>query len=128
MAPNSHQKHPDEVAEQPQCTNYISAQDFKAIKKKAGHRCLTCGAVEGRRDPRHGEDIIKLQQGRQNPERAPTTDNIMPWCQYCSQHYLDHFAFDEKGIPLTVANIEPVAQASLRVQREVLQLLRTEFK
>lgn len=119
-----YQSYPNDSTEQPRCAGLISEQDFEKVKKKANYRCLTCGALEGKPDPRHGDGIVKLQQGRRHPEQAPTMDNIMPWCQYCIQHYRNHFVFDEKGIPRTVASIKPVAQASLRVQREVLRFLQ----
>ena len=106
--------------------NHISAHDFEEIKKKTGYRCLTCWAVEGKPHWRDSESIVKLQQGLRDPEQAPTKDNIMPWCQHCSRHYHDYFVFDEKGRIRTVASIEPVARASLRVQREALRFLRAE--
>lgn len=121
-----HQPHQDDSTERPQGAGQLSEQDFEGVKEKAGFRCLTCGALEGKPDPRHGAGIVKLQQGRRHPEQAPVIDNIMPWCQYCSQHYRDHFVFDEKGIPCAVANIKPVAQANLRVQREALRFLQAQ--
>jgi len=36
----------------------LGADDFDAIKRSFGGRCATCGATEGRPDPRYGRDIV----------------------------------------------------------------------
>lgn len=121
-----YQPHPSYINEQRRRASQITAQDFEELKEKTGYQCLTCGAIEGEPSPRYGEGIVKLQQGHRDPEQAPTMDNIIPQCQYCNRGYRDYFTFDEKGRVRAVASIEPVAQASLRVQQKIYQFLQAQ--
>lgn len=120
--------HPDYVNAQQRRISQITATDFEELKAKTGHRCLTCGAIEGEPNPRYGGDPVILQQGHRDPEKALTMDNIIPQCQYCNRGYRDYFTFDEKGRVRAVASIEPVKKASLHVQKKILQFLQAQEK
>jgi len=106
----------------------LSAESFEQVKKAFGFSCATCGAREGRPDPRYGEDKVVLQRGHRDPAK-PATDklNIIPQCQFCNRAYRGDFVFDEKGRAWAVADIGPVQRASAEVKKKILQFLRDLF-
>lgn len=106
----------------------LSAESFADIKRVFGHSCATCGAREGRPDPRYGEDIVVLQRGHRDPAKsAGDRLNIIPQCQFCNRAYRGDFVFDEKGRAWAIADIGPVQRASSDVKRKVLRFLRELF-
>lgn len=106
----------------------LAANTFDNIKRTFGFSCATCGAREGRPDPRYGEDEVKLQRGHRDPAK-PANDklNIIPQCQFCNRTYRGDFVFDEKGRAWAVADIGPVQRASVDVKKKLLQFLRDLF-
>ncbi len=107
----------------------LVAKDFNELKEIYGHRCATCGAREGRPDPRYGEEKVSLQQGHQDPNK-PGDDrgNIIPQCQFCNRSYKNDYVFDDKGRVRAVANVRPVQHAHEDVQRKILDWLLKEFE
>ncbi|MXX51335.1 MAG: hypothetical protein F4Z39_09980 [Chloroflexi bacterium] len=106
----------------------LSAKSFEEVKRAFGYSCATCGAREGRPDPRYGEDKVKLQRGHRDPAKAATDKlNIIPQCQFCNRAYRGDFVFDEKGGALAIAGIGPVQRASDEVKQKVLRFLRELF-
>ena len=106
----------------------LGAVDFDEIKKIYGGRCATCGAREGRPDPRYGDEKVALQKGHQNPDMSgDNAQNIIPQCQFCNRTYKDDFVFDDKGRVRAVASIRPVKRASENVQRKILKWLVSKF-
>ena len=106
----------------------LEANDFNDIKIAYGKRCATCGATEGRPDPRYGNDIVELQQGHQDPEKpGDSLENIIPQCQFCNQTYKNDFVFDDKGRVKAVATIKPVERATVSVQRRIFEWLSEKF-
>ena len=103
----------------------LSGGDFDTIKRAFGSRCATCGAREGRPDPRYGGVVIvQLQQGHRDPHQAgDDPDNIIPQCQFCNRSYRSDFVFDDKGRAYAVASINPVRRASAVVQQLILEWL-----
>lgn len=103
----------------------LQAGDFEDLKEVYGNRCATCGATEGRPDPRYGDDKVELQQGHQDPD-GPSDDpeNLIPQCQFCNRAYKDNFVFDNKGRVRTIATLEPVKLASPQVQDNIFEYLR----
>ena len=109
-------------------TTRLNASDFDGIKKAYGHKCATCGASEGKPDPRYGDTIVKLQQGHQDPHKPGDASNIIPQCEFCNRAYKDYFTFDNKGRVRAVASAEPVKRASRDVQLKIRDWLVTELK
>ncbi len=111
---------PELVNEQARRQGRLDAESFAELKQTFGNRCATCGATESRPDPRYGDDVVRLQQGHQDPEgSADDKANLIPQCQFCNRAYKDDFVFDDKGRVRTIASIEPVKRASKKVRREV---------
>ncbi len=107
----------------------LTASDFEGIKEAYGKRCATCGATEGRPDPRYGDEMVALQQGHQNPhKRGDDRENIIPQCQFCNRAYKDDYVFDNKGRVRAVASIRPVERANENVQQKILDWLVEKFK
>lgn len=108
-------------------TGRLTATTFAELKSAYGNSCATCGAVEGRPDPRYGEDRVVLQQGHMDPSKpADDRSNIIPQCQFCNRAYRGDFVFDEKGRAYALADIGPVERASMAVKRKVYGWL-TQF-
>jgi len=105
----------------------LQAEDFSDLKKVFGNRCATCGATEGRPDPRYGDEAVQLQQGHQDPSGSSDLGNIIPQCQFCNRAYKDDFVFDAKGRVRAIASVEPVKRASLEVQAKVRQWASAEL-
>lgn len=102
----------------------LGAEDFNDIKDAFGGRCATCGAQEGRPDPRYGQDNVSLQQGHRDPHQAGDEPrNIIPQCQFCNRSYKDDFVFDESGRVYAVASEAPVRRATRAVQEDVMAWL-----
>lgn len=107
----------------------LEASNFEDLKKAFGYRCASCGAKEGKTNPRYGNDIVQLQQGHKDPAGSGNKmDNIIPQCQFCNRAYRDDFTFDEKGRVRAVANHQPVSRARESVQRKILEWLTQKFK
>ena len=98
----------------------LDAADFGELKTVFSNKCATCGAREGRPDPRYGSDVVKLQKGHMDPE-GPADDkaNIIPQCQFCNRAYKNDFTFDEKGRARAIASPAPVKRASPKVRKDV---------
>ncbi len=107
--------------------NRLNANDFNDLKAAYGNRCATCGAREGRPDPRYGDDLVELQQGHMNPEKNLTLQNAIPQCQFCNRAYRGDFAFDDKGRVRAVADIGPVKRTSDSVKRKIHNWLMEVF-
>ena len=106
----------------------LSAESFEDVKRVFGHSCATCGAREGRPDPRYGEDKVRLQRGHRDPAKpAADKQNIIPQCQFCNRAYRGDFVFDEKGRAWAIADIGPVQRASTEAKQKVLRFLRELF-
>lgn len=102
----------------------LTTGDFDVIKQSFGGRCATCGAREGRPDPRYGRDVVQLHQGHRDPQKdGDDSDNIIPQCQFCNRSYKSDFVFDDKGRAYAVASVAPVRRASRTVQQRVLDWL-----
>lgn len=101
----------------------LSAKDFDDLKKLHGHRCVTCGAREGRPDRRYRDQAVQLQQGHRDPEQPLTLKNTIPQCQFCNRAYRNDFVFDAKGRVRSVASPRPVLRASPGVQEAVRDAL-----
>ena len=81
---------PEFVRQSARRRSRLSAEDFERLKKAFGGRCATCGAREGRPDPRYGGNPVVLQTGHKNPADAgDDPDNILPQCQFCNRGYKD---------------------------------------
>ena len=106
----------------------LGARDFDEIKQSFGERCATCGAREGRPDPRYGGANVALQKGHQDPTKPESKNNIIPQCQFCNRAYRNDYEFDDKGRVKAVASIRPVRKAQKRVQLEVLDWLQKKFR
>ncbi|MDE0151986.1 MAG: hypothetical protein OXK80_05795 [Bdellovibrionales bacterium] len=105
----------------------LKSNDFEEIKADFGGRCATCGADEGKPNPRYGSNVVKLQQGHQDPlESGNEPKNIIPQCQFCNQTYKKDFVFDEKGRVKAVASIAPVKRARRIVQEQVFDWLKNK--
>ncbi len=106
----------------------LNAGSFEDIKTVFGDSCATCGAREGRPDPRYGEDKVVLQQGHRDPFK-PATDmtNIIPQCQFCNRAYRKDFVFDEKGRAWAIADIGPIQRATVEIKRRVFSWLNEFF-
>ena len=106
----------------------LKAKTFAELKQVYGNSCATCGAREGRPDPRYGEDKVSLQQGHIDPaQTADDIKNIIPQCQFCNRAYRRDFVFDTKGRVYAVADIGPVERASLAVKRDLFAWLKQFF-
>ena len=107
----------------------LEASSFDEIKKAFSFRCATCGAKEGRPDPRYGDDHVQLQQGHQDPAKSGgDLKNIIPQCQFCNRAYRNDYEFDEKGRVRAVASPAPVKRASKAVQKKVFEELLQIFE
>ena len=131
--PGLHKLDPYRVSQEFQNSNArkrkrLAGGDFDSIKQAFSGRCATCGALEGRPDPRYGDDIVKLQQGHRDPHEAgDDPDNIIPQCQFCNRSYRSDFVFDERGRVRAVAGIGPIQRASAVVQKRILDWLKRKF-
>ena len=106
----------------------LNSRDFNDLRKTYGYRCATCGAREGRPDPRYGEAKVALQRGRMDPrKRGDKTKNVIPQCQFCNRAYKSDYVFDEKGRVRAVASVQPVKRASASVQKEILDWLVSQL-
>lgn len=107
----------------------LEAGDFDDIKKAFGYCCATCGANEGRPDPRYGGENVILQSGHMDPSK-PGNDkmNIIPQCQFCNRTYKADYVFDEKGRVHAVADVPPVRRASRPVQQKIFEWLKDHLK
>ena len=106
----------------------LSAKTFAELKGVYGESCATCGAREGRPDPRYGADAVILQQGHMDPSKsADDRRNIIPQCQYCNRAYRGDFVFDVKGRAYALADIGPVQRASTAVKRKLYDWLTRFF-
>lgn len=106
----------------------LEANNFDDLKEVFGYRCASCGAEEGKANPRYGNDIVKLQQGHIDPAGAGNDmDNIIPQCQFCNRAYKDDFTFDKKGRVRAVASYQPVRRARENVQKTILKKLIEKF-
>lgn len=106
----------------------LTGGNFDSIKQAFSGRCATCGAQEGRPDPRYGDDIVKLQQGHRDPHEAgDDPNNIIPQCQFCNRSYRSDFVFDERGRAHAVAAIGPIQRASADVQKLILDWLKRKL-
>ena len=106
----------------------LEASSFEELKKAYSFRCATCGAQEGRPDPRYGDDRVQLQQGHRDPSKSGSDlQNIIPQCQFCNQAYRDDYEFDERGRVRAVASPAPVKRAPKAVQRRILEELLQVF-
>jgi len=105
----------------------LNARSFDDIKTLFGNKCATCGAREGRPDPRYGEDTVQLQQGHMDPFKPVNMANIIPQCQFCNRAYRSDYVFDEKGRVKAIADIRPVKQAPLFVKKTVYRWLKDFF-
>ena len=102
----------------------MDTADFEKKKEAFGFRCATCGAIEGKPDPRYGDDKVELRQGRRDPQKlADDPQNIVPRCANCDRTYKDDFVFDERGRAYAVAGIDPVRRASKAVKQKILESL-----
>ena len=107
----------------------LKARSFTDVKKAYGHRCATCGAREGKPDPRYGGTKVMLQQGHKDPKMpGDDKDNIIPQCQFCNRAYKDDYVFDDKGRVRAVASLRPVKRANKSVQEKIFKWLKNEFK
>ncbi len=105
----------------------LNAKDFEDLKDVFGRCCATCGAEEGKTNPRYGDDIVELQRGHKDPDKPITLDNIIPQCQFCNRAYRRDFVFDDKGRVSHIADVRPVSKASKTVQKKVWEWLKTKF-
>lgn len=126
---NPYQPSPEWANEQARRQGQLAAGTFDELKRAFGHRCATCGAVEGEPDPRYGRDRVELQQGHRDPAK-PDTDrrNIIPQCGPCNRQYRNDFVFDPKGRVRAVAAVGPVRRADRAVQRKIYDFLKEKFK
>ena len=119
---------PEFVRQSARKRSRLSAEDFERLKRAFGGRCATCGAREGRPDPRYGGNPVVLQPGHKNPADAgDDPDNILPQCQFCNQGYKDDFVFDDRGRVRAIAGVGPVRRARRDVQRKVYGWLKKRF-
>ncbi|MCY3796960.1 MAG: hypothetical protein OXG23_00480 [Chloroflexi bacterium] len=123
-----YQPSPEWVTERNRRAGRLGAKDFSGLKKFFGNACATCGAKEGRPDPRYGQDIVALQHGHIDPAKpANDKDNIIPQCQFCNRAYRSDFVFDDKGRVYAVADVGPVRRASRPIQKKILEWLKSVF-
>lgn len=116
------------VNEQTRRQGRLSAKTFEELVQSFGNRCATCGARDGRPDPRYDEQLVKLQKGHQDPDKASDEPlNIIPQCQFCNRAYRRDFVFDDRGRARAVADVGPVKRARASVQREIWSYLREKF-
>lgn len=106
----------------------LNAETFDDIKNAYGDSCATCGAREGRPDPRYGEDRVVLQRGHRDPSKPATKTNIIPQCQFCNRAYRKDFVFDEKGRAWAVADVGPIQRATQEIKRRVFDWLNEYFQ
>lgn len=130
----NHQLHPyrpsmDFLNRQARGRARISAENFEELKTRFGGKCATCGALEGRPDPRYGRDSVLLQRGHMDPA-GPSDDlsNIIPQCQFCNRGYRDDFVFGDDGRAVAVASVRPVSRASDAVKKQIWDYLRRMFR
>ena len=124
-----YQPSPEWITERSRQAGRLNARSFGDLKRLYGDSCATCGAREGRPDPRYGLDLVVLQQGHMDPAKAANDkDNIIPQCQFCNRAYRSDFVFDEKGRAYAVADIGPVKRASKQVQSKIHNWLLSVFK
>lgn len=116
---NPYKPSPEYVNELARRKGRIGASSFDELKTVYGSRCATCGAREGHPDPRYGDDLVKLQQGHQDPAKPINNDNVLPQCQFCNRAYKNDFAFDDKGRVRAIASVAPVRRASAAVRKQV---------
>ncbi len=122
------QPSPEWVTERNRRSGRLGAADFTQLKKFYGNACATCGAKEGRPDPRYGQDIVALQHGHMDPAKpANDKDNIIPQCQFCNRAYRSDYVFDDKGRVYAVADVGPVRRASRQVQKKIYEWLMSVF-
>ncbi len=102
----------------------LTASSFDDLKLAFDNACATCGAVEGKRNKRYGNDKVVLQQGHRDPfGPSNVPSNIIPQCQFCNRAYRNDFVFDEKGRVHAVASIEAVRRASNEVKQKIIEYL-----
>ena len=104
----------------------IGASSFDELKRAFGSRCATCGARESQPDPRYGDDLVKLQQGHQDPDKPIENENVIPQCQFCNRAYKNDFTFDDKGRVRAVASVAPVRRASAKVRQRIKDWLNRQ--
>ena len=100
--------------------------NFNEIKEQFRNRCATCGAKEGKKSWRYGEDKIKLHEAHQDPAKPVGMGNIIPQCQFCNQAYQNDFVFDNKGRVTTVASVAPIKRASKKVKKLIVAYLNEQ--
>ncbi len=115
------------VTERNRQAGRLHADTFGNLKQLYGNSCATCGATEGRPDPRYGQDKVVLQQGHMDPAKPAGKDNIIPQCQFCNRAYRSDYVFDAKGRVHAVADVRPVSRASLRIQNKIFDWLKSRF-
>lgn len=125
---NPYQPSPEWITAKNRRKGILNATDFDDLKRAYQWRCASCGAEEGKPNPRYGEDRVKLQRGHKNPENPATIDNTIPQCQFCNRTYRGDFTFDEKGRVRAVADVGPVRRATEAVQRKIFQWLKDRFR
>ena len=108
--------------------NNLRANDFEEIKKNFGHKCATCGALEGEPHRTTGR-IVKLQRGHMNPNLPMQIGNIIPQCEYCNQNvYKNDFIFSPDGYPSSINNPNYIFRSDETVQKQMYELLKCKFK
>jgi hypothetical protein len=70
--------------------------DWDSMKKKYGHSCASCGAVEGKKH-RYTKQIVTLEKGHMNPSKPMSDDNIIPQCKDCNKVAKNDLVFDQYG-------------------------------
>lgn len=105
----------------------LNASNFEELKAVFDYKCATCGAEEGKTNPRYGDDIVKLQRGHKDPDKPMVKDNIIPQCEFCNRTYRRDYVFDDKGRVSAIADVGPVKKASESVKRKVWEWLKTRF-
>lgn len=75
----------------------MTTDQWTDLKRQYEHKCVNCGAEEGKPLRWNPHKITVLQQGHMDPRKELTASNMIPQCAICNQQYKNKAVFNARG-------------------------------
>ena len=104
------------------------SSDWEDLKEQYGHRCATCGSIEGEPNIHWPNTITKLQKGHMDPNKDLASGNIIPQCEKCNRADRNYWEYDERGRVIKLANPIVIKKSDEKTRWRVYKILYQEFE